>query len=685
MTFSFLSWDKYPFFRYVLFLILGLWLANEFPVQVPISLQAIFFSCGILLLMVLQRNNFYGYIALFFIGACGYLSGNKQEIPRKPAIHQAFIGTIESFVEKTTKGVKVIINVEQTLNNSPNNISHTFLKANVFINAQGQDSNLNYGDRIKIKGVLKEIQPPENPEAFDNKKYQNQKNIYYQSYSEEYELINKGNQFHIFNIAEKTRSYCDHIFKQYVKGKNEYAIVTAMLLGIRSQLDYSIKEAYSNAGIIHIIAISGLHISLFFVLFNGLISKIVKSPLIVIVTVLLFIWFYGIVTGLTASVVRAVLMHTVMLTGQLFQRKTNFFNNTCFSAFVLLLINPNYLLDIGFQLSYLAVTGLALFEMYFPNKMVFRYNIVNTIFEIIRVTLIAQLATFPILLFYFHKISFGFLLANLLVIPLSTFIIWQSIALLCTSLLHISITSKLGILLTFSTSIMNFIALKIGTIANATIENISYSSIECIFMYSLIIVILIYFKHPQKQYFWLSLVLMIFLFGLRSLFYYSGNHQHLLVIYAFKNNSVVCVINGHTCKTYCQNTPSIYDLKTIQNLYVKRQITTIKQVKLISTFQNTGFIPLHQSSLLIINSPEVPIFKQKIEYLQIINNAKFNWQTPVEFYPTSTIIIDKSNTWKYAHQLENFLLLRNLKVHNMYKQGAFTIDLSQYFTKNAIQ
>jgi hypothetical protein len=150
-----------------------------------------------------------------------------------------------------------------------------------------------------------------------------------------------------------------------------------------------------------------------------------------------------------------------------------------------------------------------------------------------------------------------------------------------------------------------------------------------------------------------------------------------LVIYAFKNNSVVCVINGHTCKTYCQNTPSIYDLKTIQNLYVKRQITTIKQVKLISTFQNTGFIPLHQSSLLIINSPELPIFKQKIEYLQIINNAKFNWQTLVEFYPTSTIIIDTSNTWKYAHQLENFLLLRNFKVHNMYKQGAFTIGLSQ--------
>lgn len=681
MKFSVFIWDKYPFLRYTILLIIGITLSiyAEFTLNL-ISIFGIIFTISLQIFFNF-KNNIFNILSIIYIIFFGFLLHqvfNEKTYSNIP-FHSNFIGKIADFTEIKNGKLKTIIQVNKLINQQDTN--EVNFKTVVYLPLQNTQ-NLSYGDIISCKGNIFNMPPSESKYTFDFAKYWANQYIYFQSYPKSSVLIEKGNDFNIFRITTQLRNYCDNIFKKNIRSPNEYAFVTAMILGIRNHIDVDLKDAYSKTGVIHVIAISGLHISLFFFIINGIFSKIFKSKKVVAGIVLITIWIYGLMTGLSPSVMRAVIMHSVILIGVFLNRKTNLINNLSLSAFILLIINPNNLIDIGFQLTFVAVFGIAIFNNLKPNKPLSDNYFINYFFEIVSLTLVAQLSLIPLLIYYFHSFSLSFLIANLAIIPLSNFIIYESLAMLIGHFFGNYITKIIASIIYYNTQLMNQLALIFSKIPYSNINSIFFTKIDCALLYCIIISIVYYFKIKSKN---IIIVITCFVIAFtinRFYEYWSHQNQSLLISYSFKNRTMICNIHGFNANIYTSNIPDYYQSKTIESTF-NLSFVTLNQKHLLSdnfkeenVFSNSDYLLLNFRTeyFIILKSAQVPIFKEKIKYIQVINNLKFEWNQLIDNYKHSIVVIDKSNSYHYAQKLDSYLTKRGLKVHNMYKSGALVIE-----------
>lgn len=218
------------------------------------------------------------------------------------------------------------------------------------------------------------------------------------------------------------------------------ALVSALVLGCKDLMEAEQRQSFSSAGVAHILAVSGMHVSILFLLLDKLLFFIKPSR-----TGLLFkqsllvalLWVYAFVTGMSASVLRAVLMCSVSALGLCLGRRSNSWNILAFSAFVLLIVNPGYIMDVSFQLSFVAVASILLLlpkaEFYLgvitersapAARKSIKDKIVAVYRETLLLSLVAQLGTAPLSIYYFNQFPQYFLLGNLLLVPLATFLFY---------------------------------------------------------------------------------------------------------------------------------------------------------------------------------------------------------------------------------------------------------------------
>jgi competence protein ComEC len=203
--------------------------------------------------------------------------------------------------------------------------------------------------------VLQEIAPPQNPGSFDYKRYMAADNVYHQGYINYYswKTIKKPTGINIYLIADRIRNYFVNVLKNNNLSGKELAVAAALMLGQRDALDYETMQDYSGSGVIHILSVSGLHVGVIYLVINfllGFFSKkkwqvYLKSAIIIIT-----IWAYALLTGLSPSVSRAALMFTFITLGNMSSRYVHIINSLSISAFVLLLLDPWVITKIGFQL-----------------------------------------------------------------------------------------------------------------------------------------------------------------------------------------------------------------------------------------------------------------------------------------------------------------------------------------------
>ena len=203
------------------------------------------------------------------------------------------------------------------------------------------------------------------------------------------------------------------------------AIARALIIGERDGIDQELRSYFLATGAMHILAVSGMHIGLLILallkvlaLFSRWVSR--KQALLLVV---LIVWYYAILTGLSASVLRSVFMFSVLLLSQLSGRQISNLNALFFSAFCLLLYDPLYLFDLGFQLSYLAMLGIYLYDELIKNWMVFKWRFVQQLWDGTALGLAATLTTLPLSLYHFHLYPNNAQIANLCLMSLSSFIL----------------------------------------------------------------------------------------------------------------------------------------------------------------------------------------------------------------------------------------------------------------------
>ena len=326
------------------------------------------------------------------------------------------------------------------------------------------------------------------------------------------EKPSKQNLNIIENLANKTNTSISEIFSTHLSTDTS-AICKALCIADKSELTSTIKKEFSRAGASHILAVSGMHVGIIFTAIStllGLISKRRNYTNISNLVGIIFLWFYAFICGLQPSIVRACTMFTVPIIAKILNRDNISFNCLLFTAFCMLIYDYSYLFNIGFQLSFLAVAGILLFQERIFNIFPLQNKILIWLWSMTSVSIAAQITTLPLTIYYFHNIPVLSLISNLFIIPLSTLLIYSSSIFLSLSYFPnnhfiILITNKLSHALT---SVIKYFS----DISFAVVEHINISIFQVILLY-LIIFIIKYFLESKKPVcvIWILSLIILFL------------------------------------------------------------------------------------------------------------------------------------------------------------------------------
>ncbi len=516
-----------------------------------------------------------------------------------------------------------------------------------------KDSSLkppSYGQVVITEKMPEEILNRGNPGGFDFHHFSKVKGIRYQLFLNENEYkIDSG----LFKPGCKSALYIirDNIItqlKKYIPDKQRSGLAEALLIGYREDLDKSLLKAYSRTGIVHIIAISGMHLGLIFALLNLLLSpldRIRQTRLLKPILVLTLIWIFTLLTGAGASIVRAAVMFSFITFGQQINRKTSLLNSLCNSAFVLLLFDPFLLWDIGFQLSYAAVGSIAVF--YQPIRSLI--NPVNKLllhlWELVAITLAAQLITTPLCIYHFHQFPNLFLAANLVAVPLSTIILYGLIA--TTSFGWIpTISSFTGKFTDTLLKWMNNWVEWLNAFPFATTEGIIISGLECIFLYGIIFGLFWWWQKKQSIGLMASLLCILF-FSLSVIIHqYNKNRQSTLRIYQMKNKTAVELVSGN--KIYLWGNKEELDglLKKDSVVYLSHQFHQLNKHVIHFIGAAGGTIKLNNKKIGFFNEETRPEQVDSSEVLVITQNPKVSLQTLVQHTGCRQFVADNTNSYK---------------------------------------
>ena len=271
--------------------------------------------------------------------------------------------------------------------------------------------------------------------------------------------------------------------------EDELAIINALLLGQRQDISKELTANYSKAGAIHILAVSGLHVGVILWMFSFVLKPLERYKRgkgIKLALVLLFLWFFALLAGMSASVTRAVTMFSAIAIGQFFNKRNAIEQSLIFSMFLLLLLKPLFLFDVGFQLSYLAVFGIIWVQPVFYQLWKPKYYIIVKGWQLFTVSLAAQIGVLPLSLFYFHQFPGLFFVSNLLIIPFLGIILSTGIIVLVLSYYSIlpafMVTIYGGII-----SVLNKTVVFIAKQEAFLFSDISFSVVKMFLLYLLII------------------------------------------------------------------------------------------------------------------------------------------------------------------------------------------------------
>ncbi len=382
-------WKRAPFLRLVLPLIAGIILQFYFQFE----MQAIVIAFAVLILACIffrflplayrfKLQPLLGIAFTLFMVNAGLFITWQKDIRHHADWYGKYydsasfiIATISEPPIEKSKSYKTIGAVSAIINK--NSVYRAQGDLLLYFAKDSLEGQLQYGDKIIIHKDLNEIKNSGNPGAFNYQRYCAFRQIFHQCYlkKSDWVLLKNRDVSYYKQVIFTTRQFIINVLDKYITGNDEAALAKAMLIGYKVDLDKDLVQAYSNAGVIHLIVIAGLHLGLIYVLLLWLTNKIPfvkRSKIFRLILILSCLWFFSLLTGASPSVLRAVVMFSFIAAGKTFNKNASVFNSLASSAFVLLCYDPFILWDAGFQLSYLAVTGIVISQRYVYNWFYFQ-------------------------------------------------------------------------------------------------------------------------------------------------------------------------------------------------------------------------------------------------------------------------------------------------------------------------
>jgi len=666
-----------PFFILLLPFILGIGLAINFPSGVDINWLTILFLALIAIFIGLNiaytRLKVYksqwigGALITTILFLAGYIcANNNNELNNR--LH--FSTQKPDLIIVKITGEPLLKNnlyrftaaVEETINAGKRQPAI----GNLLITLKDITPDLLYGDELLIPAKYMPVNPPFNLAEFNYKRYLANQNIYYQQflYPGQYQKLafDRGNL--LISYSLKLRQRFIEKLRLNMRDTNAIAVASTLILGYKADLSNDVLQAYSKTGTVHVLSVSGAHVAVIYLLLNfalGFLNRWRYGKLLKAVIIITLIWYYSMLTGFSPAVCRAAVMISMVVIGKAYSRYINMVNIMAISAFGLLLYNPLYIVDVGFQLSYLAVFGLIILQPIVHQWLTVKNKHADKwLWTPVSVSIAAQVITFPLSAFYFHQFPVYFLVTNLFIVIPTEIIMFSGIAYLL--LPRIPFLSKgLAYVLEHTILIMNKFLTWVEHLPFASISKIWLTTVEYLLLYA-VIISLFYFLYNKRVVLLRRCLLFMLLFcisiSLKNIRAQQSDNiawlnisKHKAIVFKHGKSAVLLTDQKDTDKTYKYSIQPYLDSCQVSNL---KALSFDKNINLSWMAKNDGLIQFIDNRAFILNTPpsqHKPTDRLKTNFIYITTNPKAELAVINRNFNFDRIIVDGTNSDAYIKRL----------------------------------
>ncbi|MGN6420507.1 MAG: ComEC/Rec2 family competence protein [Pseudobacter sp.] len=688
-----IAWKQAPFLRLIFPFATGI--VFQYYTNCPPFIPIIAATISTLIILLLSKasipilfkfKNFLAYTFLILLFAAGALTmHHKSQSLQASDIHHiedsvnTYIATIQEPLSEKTNSYKTVATLtHQLINDSAIPVKASLL---LYFSKHTSNARLYYGHKIVFRKQLQTVKGPANPGSFNYKTYCQHQGIFHQAYltPADYTVLQQPLSSSFRYTMFKLRDTIVNILARFIHGPKEAGLAEALLIGYKEDLDKSLIQSYSNTGVIHVIAISGLHLGLIYMLLTLLFKPLGNKKFIRIIRPIFIItglWIFGFLAGGSPSILRSALMFTCIAIGECFSKKASIYNSLAASAFILLCYNPHWLWDAGFQLSYTAVASIALFQQLVYNTFTFTNRLADTCWKLISTTIAAQILTLPLTLYLFHQFPVLFLITNLIAIPLSSIILIGEILLCLLSFIPIA-ANPTGALLSWLIKCMNASIEYFDKLPFASITPINISLTQMALLYAAIATLSIWLMHKQKQMVIPALLFLLVYFSIGAIDAWQLRHQNLLLAYHLPKATIIDHISG---RQFTPSGDSSAEQQFNTQLYILKPARNALEVKRSDTpHQNGPLLFTNTRTLLLIGPdfPEPPPLNHPlapVDALLISHDPPLSPRLLLSRIPCKTLVLDGSNSPKTIRKYTEVCQEAGIPCHSTANHGAFVLN-----------
>lgn len=685
-------WKEVPFLRIILLLIISIIVQESCCLSVTTCFSLFCISVSVIVLLSVlpisrrfRLRNLKGYWLFISLFCAGLLITSLHQ----PPLQTDWIGhyatksnlivaeVIAAPVEKE-KSFKISGTAKKMLLDSVEiELNDPII---IYVEKDSACSSISIGDQICFAKPLQEIKGAGNPGSFDYKRYCELQQLYYQVYlpCNSFGIIH-SNKSSWRQYLQSSRNWLVAIIKKYIPSRKEAGLAEALLIAYKDDLDKTLVQSYANTGVVHIIAISGLHLGLVYWLLATLLQPVTTFTRIKWLKpagVIAGLWLFSLLAGASPSVLRSAVMFSFLATGELLGKKTHAINNLAASAFLLLCYNPFWLWDAGFQLSYAAVLSLLLFMKPVYALFTIKNKWLDLLLKMNAVTISAQILTVPICIYYFHQFPNAFLITNLIAVPLSSGILFLELA-LCALAGWATVASYIGQLLQWLLFTMNSFIEFMSRLPFAVWEHLYLSLSQTLLFYTIIACFSVWLLQKSRAALLTGLIFILLFLSERTFHSVSSRSQKKLIVYNIPKKQAVDIIMGNNHYFIGDSSVNNTANNSLSPLYINRlQCNALHTTGL---FDASGkFYSINGVSILFY-SPEIQLLtgevRLNVDFLLISNNPK---GLPEEFLSQINcrqIVLDASNNYKTVARWQKAAAIMGIACHSVVDNGAFVINL----------
>jgi competence protein ComEC len=490
-------WHRVPFVRFLLPFAAGITL-SLFTQLSYAAVASAFAACFLLFLVThfsLVKYK-YAFINGFLLHAMLFTFGtwlNMQQHALRDPLHFSNLDSAEHLLVQVNEVPSVRERTVRLQCVALGTHSHSTCAAAtgklvLYLQKDSQALCVRFGSHILLNSrVVRPAGAPRNPGEFDYKRYLQFHQVFHQAYAtgKDYQVLPGRDDHSLMDAVYATQEYFRTTLISRIGSQTEAAVAQALLYGYDDDIDPEVVQAYANTGTLHVLAVSGMHVGIIFMILGWLLGFMDRSARLQLVKNLIImccLWLYSLLCGLSPSILRATVMFSFILFSRIINRHSNVYNTLAASAFVLICTDTNMIANVGFQLSYLAVVGIIAFQPMVYAWFTPKTRFMDEVWKITAVSLAAQVTTFPVGLLYFHQFPNYFLFSNLIIIPLTTGILYTGILLLVFSKIAL-VATWLGKLMLWGIMLTNYIVKEVELLPGSFVTGIHISIPETIMIY----------------------------------------------------------------------------------------------------------------------------------------------------------------------------------------------------------